>query len=184
MSARFQKLLSSNIHQAAELDAPLTNDSSSRSPEALRAVLAQFNVESSPRYQPKRGADGKLTTFCNIFMWDATRALMAEIPHWVGEEGDRRELNCNNTLGWLELHGPAAGWRETKDPLVAAAHASNGGPAIVIWRNPSGGPGHVAMLLPSSGTEVRIAQAGARCLFDVPLDEFGVVHGRRYFTHP
>lgn len=181
MSDRFQQLLSSfeRHHRAQELDAPLVNDLLRRSPEALRAVLAQFQVETSPRYRPGDGS-----TYCNIFMWDATRALGCEVPHWVGEEGDRRELNCNNTVGWLELHGPAAGWREVKDAETAGIHASAGGPALVIWRNPAPGkPGHVAMFLPSSGVEPRIAQAGARCLFDVPLDEFGVVHGRRYFVH-
>jgi hypothetical protein len=153
--------------------APLQNAPGKRSPEALRAVLAQFDVVTAKRYLPTASA-----TYCNIFAWDATSALGAEIPHWVGG----RELNANATLGWLESSGPANGWREV-DELEACGFASLGKPAVAIWRNPTGKSGHVAVLLPP-GPGTRIAQAGATNLFDAPLAQgFGKAKPIRFFAH-
>lgn len=183
-----------NMQRWKPVDAPRTNGVHLRSPQALRAVVAQFDVEHSPRYQPIRevlpNGKTKLTTFCNIFAWDVMRALKVELPHWVDENGTPcepgkgRELNCNALLPWLEEHGKTYGWSEADEP-TAAAHAANGCPAVAIWRNKTGGPGHIAALLPGADTTTRIAQAGARCFFDEPLTSFGVaVKHLRFFIHP
>lgn len=166
--------------------APRQNGAHLRSPQALRAVVAQFQVETNPRYQPENGH-----TFCNIFVWDVMLALRCELPHWVDDGGNPtapgkgNETNCNALVPWLEKHGERFGWIERSEES-AALHAANGGPAIAIWRNPSGRPGHVAVLLPSSDSVTRVAQAGARCLFDVPLIEGfgGKVFPLRFFIHP
>ena len=51
-----------------------------RSPALLDRLIEQFDVENSARYTPhKHGGD----TYCNIFVWDVTSALGAEIPHYV-----------------------------------------------------------------------------------------------------
>lgn len=161
-----------NPKQWEPTDAPVKNAPGERSPGALRAVLAQFDVAKNPRYQRT-----PTSTFCNIFAWDATRALGCEIPHWV--ESPRHELNVNATVEWLEIVGPEAGWKEL-DKLDATLCASTGRPTVAIWKNPTGKSGHIAMLLPTG----RIAQAGAQCLFDVPLAQgFGVVKPIRFFSH-
>lgn len=154
--------------QWVPVDAPLRGKVGERSPATLVQVALQFDVATNPRYQPK----GR-TTYCNIFASDVTRALGAEVPHWL----DGRELNCNATLPWLE-----ANWREVSR-ADARARAAQGFPAVAIWRNPKGGPGHIALLLPHT-TETRIAQAGRECFFDGRLERgFGSVSPIRFFTH-
>lgn len=176
---RFARLLHDDERQALELDAPMTNGVGQRSANALRAVAGQFCVETSKRYRPK--PDGR--TYCNIFVWDVTRALEAEVPHWLGTVGARIETTCNMLLPWFVNDGKALGWTEA-DELSAGIAAAAGHPTVAIWRNPTNKPGHIALLLPSPDTTTRIAQAGKECLFDVPLAEgFGRIHPIRFFTH-
>ena len=167
------------------LDAPVRNLPGGRAAEQLRAVVAQFNPAANPRYTP--GGPG--VTWCNIFAWDVSRALGCEIPHWVGESGQPvaagkgRELNVNATLDWLGGAGRAQGWFEVVE-LTAAERARCGYPTVVLWKNPKGGHGHIAVLLPPRGNEVRIAQAGRECLFDAPLREgFHGAQPLRFFSH-
>ena len=170
-----------NPRQWEPVDAPVTNPHGKRSPHVLRAVVAQFDVLHNPRYRRTSSA-----TWCNIFSWDVTRALCAEIPHWIIDPtlpAGRRELTANGTLDWLELIGPDAGWREF-DARDAAEAGKDGHPTVAIWRNPTGRSGHIAVLLPGHGDEIRIAQAGARNLYDAPLrDGFGAVQPIRFFSH-
>ena len=62
---------------------PLTNEVGNRSMDNYQAVLNEFGVETNPRYLQRNG-----NTYCNIFVWDATKAMGAEIPHWVNSSGD------------------------------------------------------------------------------------------------
>lgn len=166
-----------NTRRWESVDAPVRGAPGARSPAILRAVVAQLDPAGNPRYQP--GGPG--VTWCNILLWDVTRALGCEVPHWLDEP--RRELNVNGTLDWLELTGPEAGWREV-DERDAARRSSAGYPVVALWRNPSGAHGHVAVLLPARAGELRIAQAGRHCLYDAPLREgFGAVQPIRFFTH-
>jgi hypothetical protein len=152
----------------------LACSSDCRSPECLRAVLKQFDVGANPRYLPNQQGYGE--TYCNVYLWDATRALECEIPHWCGDNGEPlqvgkgRELSAAGVIGWLRTFGSANGWREV--PLESARDCANRGlPAVATWLNPSPGkPSHVAMLLPDADGQCRIAQAGAACFFDDPLE--------------
>jgi hypothetical protein len=54
----------------------ITSDQSLRSPELYRAVIDQFQVGTAERYRPFRNGN----TYCNIYVWDVTRAMGAEIP--------------------------------------------------------------------------------------------------------
>ncbi len=143
---------------------PLRNDSSSRSAAAYDNVLNQFAVGVNPRYA-HRGS----STYCNIFVWDVTSAMGAEIPHWVSPTGNPtphlkgNELNANALNDWLNRHGARFGWR--KVPLADAVAAANRGcPAVASWKKP-GGIGHVAMIRPGVATGSEgpwMAQAGAK----------------------
>lgn len=162
-----------------------------RSAECLRQVLAQFHVEEDERYRPN--AFGCPGTRCNIFVWDATRALEAEVPHWVDtcgrsvRPGSRgaRELSAAGQIGWLRVFGLEHGWQpvSTSD---ARALANQGRPVIATWTNPlDTKPSHVAMVLPTPAAEdePRIAQAGALNAFDVPLSRgFGALRVE-YWAH-
>jgi predicted chitinase/nucleoid-associated protein YgaU len=144
------------------VDAPVKGDPSARSAEAYNAVIDQFSVDNNPRYARRDG-----NTYCNIFAWDVTKAMGAEIPHWVDGAGNPtgvgqgRELDANGGHRWLEQHGPAHGWREVS-AQEAQALANQGHPTVASWNNP-GGIGHIAVVRPGedNGRGPAIAQAGA-----------------------
>lgn len=168
------------------VDAPLRSMASARGRSLLLEVIAQFDVEATPRYRPVPTRRGP-TTWCNIFVWDATRALGAEIPHCVDEAGrsvpvgQGRELTANGTLRWLETHGVADGWRE-EDAAGAVRAAEAGSPALAIWHNPFG-PGHVGIVVPCQDEGVHIAQAGAVCFNSRPLAHGFGDRPARFFVH-
>lgn len=141
-----------------------------RSPQRLRQIIDQFNVETSERYRPyRRGRD----TYCNIFLWDVTSALNCEIPHFVDPvTGNPRkypdiegaiELGAVQIEDWLVRFGSAYGWREV-DAATAQEYANNGRPAVTT----AGSLGHVQVVCPSNNSEfdtirgVTVAQAGSR----------------------
>jgi len=153
-----------NTNAWVPVDAPVRGDPTNRTADNYNQVIDQFSVNNNPRYQPRGG-----NTYCNIFAWDVTRAMGAEIPHWVDGAGNpaamgapgARELDANGGHRWLETKGPSHGWRE-----VSAQEAQNlanqGHPAVASWNNP-GGIGHIAVVRPGEVTDrgPAIAQAGA-----------------------
>lgn len=186
IDAVFVNGLSNAQNQGAPLNAPLTNDEANRSAFNYAKVMDQFRVDKSERYGPGE------KTYCNIFVWDVTRAMDAEIPHYVVkgnktgasavdtlgqfkvEAAKREELNVNGTVRWLKKHGPANGWRRV-DARMAQEMASAGHPAVAVWPNPRPEKhGHIAMIRPGSlplGTGgVAIAQAGRLVLSADHLD--------------
>ena len=137
---------------------------SKRDPFTYESVIDQFAVRTNLRYLKNRNGRGE--TYCNIFVWDVTRAMGAEIPHWLGADGSPtttgrgRELTANDAIEWLRSHGPRFGWRAV-DRSGAQAHANRGCPAIAAWLNP-GGIGHIAVVRPGVLGEDGpiVAQAG------------------------
>ena len=108
------------------------------------------------------------STWCNIFVWDVTCAMGAEVPHYVDEAGRTErvgegvEVTANATARWLETYGAAQGWREEGEREAARA-AEAGMPALAVWHNTSG-HGHVAVVVPGRNGKLHIAQAGASCV--------------------
>jgi len=152
-----------NRPQWVDLVAPMQTDAESRKAQEYVDVCRQFEVEHAWRYLPRNGA-----TYCNIYVTDCTSALGCKIPHWYDPDtgkparfGMGAEMSANAMCDWLKAgHGE---WQhmERRD---AVARANLGFPAVATHRNPRG-HGHVAMLLPGE----LIAQAGAACLFMVPI---------------
>ena len=146
-----------------------TNGTDNRNPVSYKQALAQFDVVNNPRYTPRNN-----NTYCNIFLWDGSRALGCEIPHfklYYSKIGDKvvltgNEFNANVVAQWFSSEAaPLAGWHEASVD-DAAAHVNKGAPTVIIWNNP-GGIGHVAWLLPSPITGIfRAAQAGGTNFFD------------------
>ena len=127
-------------------------------------AVALADVEHHERYQP---GDGK--TYCNIFVWDVTRAVLGprfEAPHWVGPDNapcppfEGRELSANALCIWLAVVGPVLDWRHVS-AVEAGIAARHGEVVLATWENPSG-HGHVAVVLPGDGN-LHIAQAGKTC---------------------
>lgn len=146
------------------------SDPSRRSPEELLAVVAQFDVAHSLRYQPRElFRPGHIDTFCNIFASDVARAMGVQLPHWVDDAGKPtmpghgRELAVDGMIVWLGKHGPAYGWRQCSE-VEARTNAAAGRFSVVTW-NPPGAVGHIAVIVPSPAkvTITTIAQAGRTC---------------------
>ncbi len=144
------------------VEAPLQGNPSERTADTYADVIDQFAVGSNPRYQRRDG-----NTYCNIFAWDVTKAMGAEIPHWVDGAGNPtgvgqgRELDANGGHLWLQNSGPQHGWREVSAE-EAQAMANQGHPTVASWHNP-GGIGHIAVVRPGEINErgPAIAQAGS-----------------------
>ena len=168
----------------------ITNDEGARSAINLDGVIAQFSVETHARYRRTPSL-----TWCNIFVWDVTSALGAEIPHWMWPDGraarpaDKAagavEMLANDMLGWLT--GPVgrkAGWVECSRQQAQQA-ANAGCPVVGVWKAPAGQTGHVAIVRPG---EWRLdgpwmAQAGARNFERAVMRECFGVHSPRFFRH-
>ena len=164
------------------LDGDIANKRGERSLLTYRDVLSQFHVEVNPRYAPRQG-----TTFCNIYVWDCTRALGCEVPHWVGPAGQAvppgqgTETTANALLPWFIRRGPAEGWKEVY-PQDALVHVQEGRPCVAQYTAPRG-HGHIAMVLPGPNGSLNVAQAGGKCLFDVPLKTGFGTCTPRFFIH-
>lgn len=178
-SFAFRSNLQSEIRRGDPVNAPLNNNTGNRSAYNYFKVIEQFEVEESLRY------DRGKRTYCNIFAWDVTRAMGAEIPHWVlktdrdgGSAVDpngkfmvapekRQEMLANETVGWLKKHGNIHGWRRI-DARMAQQMANEGHPSVAIWENTdSKSHGHIAVIRPGSVGDKRgpaISQAGSLVL--------------------
>lgn len=152
----------------------ITGNEGNRSAKLLDDVIEQFHVESSERYRPhKYGSD----TYCNVFVWDVTSALGAEVPHYVdAKTGAPRsypdvsgaaELDANGVCTWLANQGSRYGWKSVS-AQKAQNFANNGYPVVAAWKNTGGGAGHVQIVCPSKNGEydstqgVTVAQAGGK----------------------
>ncbi len=171
----------------------ITNTADDRSADNYLAVVKQFDVENNHRYTPDHAGHGE--TYCNIFLWDVTKAMNAEIPHWADSStgyptpmGKGVELNANAVVNWLvkdtsanTVEAESHGWREIPEPEAAIA-ASAGRPTVAVWRNPVG-IGHVAMVIPSSEKGTRLAAAGTHCYADCSVQQSFGGRNVRYFYH-
>lgn len=155
-----------------------SNGSDNRSPDNYVAVLKQFGFDVSSRYQPGEGA-----TYCNIAMWDASRALGCEVPHWWvmqnGQYGEQEET-INLAIHWLLDAGLDYGWKQVAADYAKQACAL-GKPTLVTWLNPSG-HGHVAWVQP----DWTLAQAGATCGYGLAFTQVfssSMMSQLQFFAH-
>jgi hypothetical protein len=148
---------------------PINGDPSNRNRMRYDNVINQFAAGVNPRYKQRLNKKGKMSTYCNIFCWDVTRAMGAEIPHWVMPNGDRAqrgegdagEMSANATYDWLHKHGSRYGWRRLADVAEGQALANEGRPVVAILKK-AGGIGHVSVVRPGEMNDKGppIAQAG------------------------
>lgn len=148
-----------------------TSQPGERNGAVYRRVLDQFNVENNPRYAVNKRGVGD--TYCNIYVWDATRAMGAEIPHYIDpatyepryypDTKGARELNVPGMCDWLNKKGGEYGWFTVSDQQ-AQAMANAGYPVIALTQS------HVSMVSPSADGQfdpkrgVAIAQAGSKLI--------------------
>ncbi len=153
-------------------DPAITSNANNRSAQLYSAVIAQFDVETNPRYAVNQKGTGD--TYCNIFVWDVTSAMGAEIPHYynakTGEpmaygENGANQMTANRIYSWLHNYGEQYGWYEVS--AEQAQQLANEGHPVVTALCRSGSHGHVQVVCPSENGDyneqkgVTIAQAGS-----------------------
>ncbi len=104
------------------VQAPLQSRAGRRVRDLYEMVVKQFGVTVNPRYADD--APGK--TRGHIFVWDVSRAMNCEIPHFVGP----KELSLVQTCDWLRHEGPMRGWKRLSD--VETMEAANEGYMVVV----------------------------------------------------
>jgi LysM repeat protein len=119
-----------STNRANYVEAPLTNGPDQRTAGTYSQVIDQFAVGNNPRYKPGNG-----NTYCNIFVWDVSRAMGAEVAHWIDNQGNiaqpfahgAHEININGGVDWMKNHGvPQHGWQSaTPEAAQLAANQGN-----------------------------------------------------------
>lgn len=98
------------------VQAPLQSREGKRSREVLENVIRQFGVTVNPRYDEEAPGKGR----GHIFVWDVSRAMNCEIPHFVGA----KELTLAQTCDWVRHEGPMRQWKRlTADEAVEVANS-------------------------------------------------------------
>lgn len=95
-----QELINRDVWKAVQ--APVQSREGRRSASLYRTVINQFAVGHNPRYEN----DAPDKPRGHIFVWDISRAMNCEIPHFVGA----KELSLSQTVDWLRHEGPMRGW--------------------------------------------------------------------------
>ncbi len=182
------------LNAAHPVNPPLVNEPGQRDRAMYANVINQFGVGSNPRYTPRDiDKNGSQDTFCNIFVWDVTRAMGAEIPFHVSLEDGHSPvavakgnyMDANEMTRWLSEHGTKYGWREVSAE-EAQSSANAGQPAVVAWDSHSSKAGHVAVVRPGEYSEKDgpvIAQAGRNNLNETTVSKTFANKTPRYFVH-
>lgn len=84
------------------VQAPITSAPGERSRRQYERVLLQFAVAHNPRYRE----DGPGRPRGHLFVWDVSRAMGCEIPHFTGAQ----ELSLAQTMDWVRRDAPDRGW--------------------------------------------------------------------------
>lgn len=126
--ASTQKFDGKNVPEALQgrdlwkaVQAPVQSVAGKRSRAVYENVLKQFGVTTNPRYAEDAPGKGR----GHIFVWDVSRAMNCEIPHFVGP----KELTLVQTCDWLRHEGPMRGWKRLTD--MEAIEGANAGYMVV-----------------------------------------------------
>lgn len=157
----------------------LTSSAGNRSATRLMAIVAEHFYRGHARYTPRDvTGDGVAETWCNLLAQDVCEAMGVQLP---------RNTRANQLHEWLTkrtLVGDFTQWKRS-DTHTGMAMAEQGCVALAAWANPTGGPGHLALLVPSLGEPgVWCAQAGRSNFTREPLQRgFGAI-APDVFVHP
>ena len=162
-----------------------------RDKSAYNLILDQFDVENNARYSQTVTEEEPFESFtwCNIYVWDVTVAMNAEIPHYYNPidgsgasspGGGRSEMNADMIAAWLAVFGPRYGWRE-----VTAAEAQKRADAGYPVVSAIPGGGHVLMICPAreGDTGLFASQAGGRNYRYSKYDPSAGLRRNKFYTH-
>ncbi|MDP1829786.1 MAG: hypothetical protein Q8L48_41350 [Archangium sp.] len=147
------------------VQAPLQSREGKRSAETYEMLIKQFGVTVNPRYSDD--APGKIRG--HIFVWDVSRAMNCEIPHFVGA----KELTLAQTCDWLRHEGPMRGWKRVSGADIFEA-ANSGRLVIALPRETR--TKHLAVVLPQA-----MPDDGSPRLTGICLKRDVSVHPREMF---
>jgi hypothetical protein len=126
-----------NVWRAVQ--APLQSREARRTSDLYDMVVKQFGVTVNPRYEDD--APGKIRG--HIFVWDVSRAMNCEIPHFTGA----KELSLAQTCDWLRHEGPMRGWRRvTEQDIIKRANKG----FMVVALPKETRTKHLALVLPQA----------------------------------
>ncbi len=165
------------------LSAPVNSDTGNRFAGLYKAVIAQFGVNTNPRYAPSSGY-----TYCNTFAGDVARAMGNSLPTKAEYYGnnDRATIGFPALYDWFASSSSNRGWRKvdaysTDGMKQIIDHVNSGKMAIAVTKyqvkDKDGKPvwvGHIAVIRPGQGNvtnayDLRIAQAGKTNGVDMTL---------------
>ena len=107
--------------------APLQSQEGRRSAPLYASVIDQFAAGHNPRYLPDPPAKPR----AHLFVWDVSRAMGCEVPHFLGG----KEMSLLETVDWIRREAPMRGWRRL-DAGRATAAAERGELVLAIPRDP------------------------------------------------
>lgn len=158
------------------IQAPLQSREGRRTAELYQNVINQFAVGANPRYEPD--APGRPRG--HIFLWDVSRAMNCEVPHFVGA----KELTLAQTCDWIRHEGPMRGWvRASQQDAHAAALA--GQMVVALPREVKVKQIAVVIPLEEVNTDGKpfVAAAGAARGVKLKLNEALGVFAAEYLVH-
>jgi hypothetical protein len=143
-----------------------------RTPEAILNVVAIINPAGNASLQPRDGL-----TFCNDAITQLTLPLGCAVPIAL----------ANQQHDWLTGEpGKAAGW-VLVDAETARQRAATGFPTVATWKNPTGGHGHIMLVVPSPDADMGhlyVAGAGVKNFNCARIeDSFGLTIHPDFLTH-
>lgn len=106
------------------VNAPMTSRPGRRTAMVYQNVIDQFACAYNQRYVVDHPTKSKT----HIFVWDVTRAMGCEVPHFAGG----REMTLAQMCDWLRYEGPSRGWRKTNLPDQAAEAAERGEAVLAV----------------------------------------------------
>lgn len=154
-----------------ETSGGIIGNENNRSAALYNTIINQFDVENNGRYKPRSG-----NTYCNIYVWDVSRAMGAPVPHHTDSNGNivssttpgARAMTANSMRNWMAgSAGQKNGWKKVSAEQ-AQNYANQGRPSVVVNHNSSGG--HISMVAPSTDGKynaqkgVMISQAGSNLI--------------------
>ena len=139
-----------------------------RSAHDLVVAVAAIDPAGSAALQPRDGL-----TFCNC----AARFMCAALG--VPLVNDL----ANKQRDWLAA---STEW-QVVDAETARQRAESGFPTLAVWKNPTAGHGHIALLVPAPLTNpghIYVAAAGASNTNSAPIErQFGLSLTPEFFSH-
>ncbi len=135
-------------------------------------AITKLNPMSAKYLPHDVTGDGKPETFCNLFISDVADECGAKLPEGMVNEvvGTFLLTQDGRDEGWAQVDAVEARFAANREHLV-----------LVAWVNELG-HGHIALVIPSVGEELRIAQAGRTNSANMPIAQGFGSYPVRFFV--